>query len=180
MKIKKMKRFGIMVLAIMWVVVSLTGCFTYTPTTTTTKRSYSANTTTTTATKTRFVVGETYTNSSVSIKFSKGEVWNGYDYFSAPDDGNIVIRVYFIITNLGSSDLGIGSWDFTCYADGSSASGYYYGTDKTMPFYENISSGRKLEGWIYYEVPNDTKEVEIEYERSFSNDKKVIFVIDLD
>ena len=183
MKMKNLKRFGIMVLAIMLVVVSLTGCFTYTPTTTTTKRSYSANTTTTTAKQnvTQYVhQGESITINGLKITYKSCEEWYGYNPYLGPASGNKVIRVFFVIENVSSADISTGYLDFDCYADGMSTDNYIYGLDNALDGYVNISSGRKTQGYIYYEVPDDAEEIEIEYDVSYSNNKKVIFVIELD
>lgn len=42
-----------------------------------------------------------------------------------------------------------------------------------------LSSGRKTEGYIYFTVPTNAEEIEIEYETSFWTDKKAIFVVEL-
>jgi hypothetical protein len=39
-----------------------------------------------------------------------------------------------------------------------------------------ISSGRKAKGKVYYEVPKDAKDIELEYESSWLSSSKIVFL----
>lgn len=51
----------------------------------------------------------------------------------------------------------------------------YYGED-TLNF-GNVSSGRNIQGYIYFEVPKNAQKIEIEYETNWWTDKKTYFKI---
>ena len=121
-------------------------------------------------------VGETLTANGVKITFQSCEEWTGYDDYLGPKDGYKVIRAYFVIENASNTDRTVGSYDFDCYADGVAVDSYYYGDDTLTPI-QTISAGRKVQGYIYFEVPSNASDIEIEYETSFWTDKKAIFKV---
>ncbi len=121
-------------------------------------------------------VGDTLTANGVKITFQSCEEWTWYDYYFQPKDGYKIIRAYFVIENASSTDRSVGSFDFDCYADGVAVDPYYYGDD-TMTSIQTISAGRKIQGYVYFEVPSNASEIEIEYETSFWTDKKAIFKV---
>ena len=123
-------------------------------------------------------VGDTLTTSKLKITFQKVEVWSGYNQYSPPKDGYKILRAYFVIENISSSDEGVGSWDFDCYADGLAVDEYYFGDDALAGF-DSISAGRKMQGYLYYEVPVNSNKIEIEYETNSWTSDKVIFEVDL-
>ena len=84
-------------------------------------------------------VGDTLTTDEFKITLTKAEVWTGYNQYLPPKDGYKIVRVYFVIENITSSDKGTGSWDFDCYADGLAMSEYYTGED-TLSGFDSISS----------------------------------------
>ena len=133
-------------------------------------------TTTTPDSNNTYHVGDVLTTNYLKIEYRHCEEWTDYKQYLEPEEDNKIVRVYFVIENISKSDQGVGSWDFKCYADGRAVSEYYYGDD-TLPGYENISSGRKIEGYIYFEVPVNANEIEIEYEINMWTSKKVIFVV---
>ena len=61
----------------------------------------------------------------------------------------------FEIENLDDSDLSIGSWSFTCYADDYVCDETYF-DDNSFSVIDSISAGKKIKGKVYYEVPENT------------------------
>ena len=61
-----------------------------------------------------------------------------------------------------------------CYADDVAAEQYYYADDQLSA---TISSGRKTNGYVYFEVPKDAQNIEVEYETDFWSGNKAIFVV---
>lgn len=61
----------------------------------------------------------------------------------------------FEIENLDDSDLSIGSWSFTCYADDYVCDETYF-DDDSLSVIDSISAGKKIKGKVYYEVPENT------------------------
>ena len=162
---------------------------TNTPTTTTTTNAPATTTTTSTTTTTTsnskeeniYYLGDTLSNAGLSITYQRCEEWTEYSQYFAPKDGYRVIRVYFVIENTSNSDKSTGYWDFDCYADGLSVENYFYADDQELDAYLTISAGRKMQGYIYYEIPVNAESVEIEYDiSSIWNSKKAIFVVELD
>ncbi len=102
--------------------------------------------------------------------------YKGYDKYSSPEKGNKVIRAVFLIENISQSDNSIGGMD--CYADGNKCESFIFGADDyNSPTLETISPGRKFKGIVYYEVPADAKEIEIEMEIDFWDEEKLVFAI---
>ena len=120
-------------------------------------------------------VGETLEAGDVKIEFQKVEDWKSDNMFIEPKDGNKFIRVYFSITNTGKSDKLLSSYDFKCYVDNSRINEMLYGNDILST--GNISSGRNIKGYIYYEVPKNANSIELEYETNWWTDKKAIFKV---
>lgn len=121
--------------------------------------------------------GNTLNANGVKVTYRSVEVWKGYDEFSKPKDGYKFIRAYFEFENTNSYDCYVSSYDFQCYADGSVTDEYIFGEDYLNG--DTLSSGRKTAGYLYYEVPSDAKEIELEYEADFWSDKKIIFEVNV-
>lgn len=123
-------------------------------------------------------VGETLKADDLRITYQSAEVWESDNEFIRPDDGNVFIRLYFDIENVGSSDEITGAYDFDCYADGVKMDESFYG-DNMLQAFTTISSSRKISGYVYFEVPADAQNIEVEYETDFWSDEKAIFKVDL-
>ena len=120
-----------------------------------------------------FSVGEVMETKTLKITFKSAEKWNKYNSFNAPKSGNDIIRVGFEIENKSSSDMFYNPYDFDCYVDGVACEKYIWAEDLMQS--GTLSSGRKASGYVYFEVPEDLKEAEIEYETNFWTSNKVIF-----
>ncbi len=122
-----------------------------------------------------YKVGETLETGKVKITFQSVEDYISDNMFIEPDEGNKYIRAYFVVENTGNTDTLVSSYDFDCYADDSVADSPLL-TDKMLSS-TTLSPGRKAEGYVYYEVPQNAQKIEIEYETSYWTQKKVIFVV---
>lgn len=100
----------------------------------------------------------------------------GYNQYSAPKSGNKIIKLWFDVENNASADRYINFYDFNCYADGSAAEAYYSVVDDISL---TLSQGRKGSGAVYFEVPVDAQNIEVEYEINIWNNTKAVFVVDL-
>lgn len=123
----------------------------------------------------RLNIGETLNANGLQITLDEVSDWNSDNMFVSPKDGYKFIRAYFIMKNTNKTDRYLGSFDFTCYADDSKMEKSYYGED-TLNF-GNVSSGRNIQGYIYFEVPKNAQKIEIEYETNWWTDKKAYFKI---
>lgn len=121
--------------------------------------------------------GSTLLVSDVKMTYKSCEEWKNYSQFAEPKSGNKIIRAFFEFENTGKSDRSVGSVEFQCYADGAVADSYYFSSDNTLQGFVTLSGGRKTSGYIYFEVPKNAKNIEIEYETNFWTDKKAIFEV---
>ena len=126
----------------------------------------------TTTVKTNFVPGDSIYDGKLKITYVSAEEWNGYDQYFGPKDGNKIIRLKFDFVNEGDTDTYINSFD--CYADNKATESYYSG-DESLPLLEMLSAGRTTSGYIYFEVPENAENIEVEYEVNAWSDKKAIF-----
>lgn len=98
-----------------------------------------------------------------------------YNEYSAPSKGNKVVSATFKIENVSDTDQYISTID--CYADDKKCDSFYGVEDYDDPFFDSISAGRSIEGTVYFEVPSNAKNVELEFENSVWTNDKVVFVI---
>lgn len=123
--------------------------------------------------KTVFSVGDIVETKSMRISYLSSGEYKGYDEFSQPKDGNIIVFFEFEFENISDSDKLASALDFNCFADDNSCSEYMWSSDYLSA---TISSGRKAKGKVYYEVPKGAKEIELEYDSSWLSSEKVIFL----
>ena len=120
-------------------------------------------------------IGSTLSAKGLNITLQKVEDWNSDNMFVNPKDGFKFIRAYFVLENTNSSSRYLGSYDFTCYADNAKADMSIFGDD-TLDLGAEVSSGRILQGYIYYEVPVNAQSIEIEYDSDWWGNKAVFKV----
>ena len=122
-----------------------------------------------------FNVGDSVTDGGLKITYVSAEEWSDYYPYSKPAEGNKIIKVSFDFANEGDGDEHIK--DFYCYADNNAASDYL-NIDDYFSVY-TLSAGTSISGNLYFEVPEDAEEIEIEYEVNDLTDKKAIFKVEL-
>ena len=127
--------------------------------------------------KENYYVGDTFSKDGLSITYVSSSNFETDNEFLKPADGKKIIRVVLHVDNQSGSDKSVSSFDFKCYADGYDADAFYGGDDDLSA---SLSNGRTADGSIYYEVPVDAKEVELEYEYDWLNSKKVKFIFEGD
>lgn len=127
-------------------------------------------------TKDKYHVGDTWENKYVLVSFDECGEYVSDNQFIQPADGNKYVYATFTFENVGKSDTTVAYWDFDCYADGFACEGTY-GADGAG-FSQSLSSGRKISGSVYFEVPADATEIEFEYSPSFWSSDKVVFVFE--
>ena len=98
-----------------------------------------------------------------------------YNELVPPKEGYKIIRVYFIFTNISSSDDYFGCSLINCYSDNKVCDKYYYGnSNEDLSMAETVGSNRYTEGWSYFEVPINSTNIEFEYDYSLIKDN-IIF-----
>lgn len=120
-----------------------------------------------------FSVGDVIETKNLKITYLKAEEYVSDNMFMQPADGNKYIYIELEVENLSDSDQMISSFSFECYADGSNCSGFY-GLDDSLS--ATLSSGRKAKGTVAFEVPQDAKTIEIEFEDNFWTQNKIVFL----
>ena len=122
-----------------------------------------------------FNVGDIVETKDLKITYYSAEEYVSDNQFIQPKEGNMYYRMEFEFENISDTDQTISSMlSWNCYADGYVINESYIGDDV---FDATISPGKKSRGAIYYEVPIEAKEVELEYETDFWSEKKIIFVV---
>lgn len=118
--------------------------------------------------------GDVLTTSNLEITYNECGEYKGYSQYFAPESGNKIIYIEITAKCISDSDAYITMYDFECYADDVSAE-QYFGADDDIS--ATLSSGRSATGRVYFEVPKDAENIEIEYETDFWDDQKAIFVV---
>lgn len=124
-------------------------------------------------------VGETVELNNQKVTFSKIEDYerekDGYIILDN-EDGKKYIRAYFIVENIGKKDQSVSSAYFKCYVDDTLSDTIYFLTESIFPT-STISSGKKAEGYVYFEIPENAENITIEYSRYINGDDgdKIIF-----
>lgn len=118
--------------------------------------------------------GETLTVNDLKITYIKCEEITEFDTFFEPKEGNTVYCLSFKFENNSSTDHFVWDQDFDCYADNQAAEHYLYGENTLSA---TISPGRAASGDVYFEVPVDATEIEVEYTTDYWNNDKAIFIV---
>ncbi|MBP5624822.1 MAG: DUF4352 domain-containing protein [Lachnospiraceae bacterium] len=126
--------------------------------------------------KDAYYVGDTLDYKGLAITFVSSSYYESNNDFIQPKDGNQYIRLEIHVDNNSGSDKNVSTYDFNCYADGYECEKTYNDDDLSA----SLSDGRSADGAVYFEVPSDANEIEIEYEVDWLNDKKAKFIFEGD
>lgn len=120
-----------------------------------------------------YQVGDTVKSGDLEITYlASGEYQSG-NQFMQPAQGNRFIFLKFAFVNTStSSDASVSFYNFECYADGYNAQMKYFDEDTLSA---TLSAGRSTSGCVYFEVPADAQELEVEYTENVFSDKKIKF-----
>lgn len=121
--------------------------------------------------------GDVINANGLKITYVDAEKWTGYSQYFPPEDGFMYIRIKVSAENTADADRYFSSFEFEGYADGKKID-QHFETEGALAG-GNISAGRTDEGYIYFIVPENAKEIEVEYETSFWTDKKAILKVEL-
>lgn len=127
--------------------------------------------------KTTYNVGDILQDGSVQIVYVASGEYTSDNQYSQPKEGNKYIFLEFAFINTGKSDTSVSMYSFECYADGYNVDMYYGGDEELSA---TLSAGRATTGKIYFEVPKEAKEIEIEYSPNLFLDRKIKFVYEGD
>ena len=122
-----------------------------------------------------FQVGDVVETNDFRITYiSAGEYKSDNEYLQ-PKDGYVYWEFEFKFENISDTDQAVSSiMDWECYADNSKVDQTYIGDDSGLD--ATLSSGRETQGTIYFEVPADAQNIELEYDINYWQSDKIIFV----
>lgn len=126
--------------------------------------------------KEAYSVGDILADGDMQIVYIASGDFISDNEYSQPAEGNKYIFLRFAFINTSTSDdHSVSFYDFECYADGYAAE-MYYGSDEELS--ATLSAGRSTEGYIYFEVPADAEEIEIEYTTNALSGAKIKFLFE--
>lgn len=130
--------------------------------------------------QTVFKQGEVAEMNDVQVTLMGYEESAGSEY-NTPSEGNVFVLVNFEIANNSDSELAISSMmSFEAYADdyalNFSLSALMEKKDSTQ-LDGTIAPGKKMNGWIGYEVPADWSNIEIHFTDNVWSNNKFVFEI---
>lgn len=124
----------------------------------------------------QYAIGETFNNDEIAITFvSADEDFKDYSEYADVKPGYQIIRAEFEFENVGTSNQYISSYDFECYADGYNCDSFWSVEDDD--FSATLSSGKKTKGAVYFEVPEDSTSISIEYDIDTWENEIVEFIV---
>lgn len=126
-----------------------------------------------------FTVGETAELNDVQVTLLKYSESKGSE-FNKPTDGNVYLMAEFEIVNNSDSEMTVSSvMSFEAYADDYSLN-YSFGAlmdNEDRQLDGTIAAGKKMKGYIGYEVPKDWSTVEIHFTDDVWSNNKFKFEI---
>ena len=126
--------------------------------------------------QTVYHVGDILRDGDMDIVYAASGEYTEENEFMQPSEGMKYIFLKFAFLNTSEKrDSSISFYSFECYADGYSAEAYYGGENGLSA---TLSAGRSTEGYIYFEVPVDAQEIEVEYETNVFTDEKITFAFE--
>lgn len=128
--------------------------------------------------QTVYHVGDILHDGNMDIVYVASGDYTEDNEFMQPADGAKYIFLSFAFINTSeTSDVSISSYSFECYADGYACDPYYGGDDDLSG---TLSAGRSTSGSVYFEIPQDAQEIEVEYETNFLTEEKITFCFEGD
>ena len=98
--------------------------------------------------------------------------------FSKPDSGKVFVLAQFLIENNSKSDIALSTLlSFDAYCDGYSCDFSFSAlmvVDDQLD--GTVAAGKKMKGWIGYEVDKNWKELEIQVKPNVWSSEKLVFV----
>lgn len=126
-----------------------------------------------------YSLNDVYSDENVKISMveagqADGSMLNEYEPVK---DGYKIVYADFNAENVGKDSISVMYTDFEGYADNVSCEQYYGLTDKKegMDFASTLSAGRKCSGTVAFEIPENTKNFEIEYKPNIWIDEVITF-----
>lgn len=126
--------------------------------------------------KKEFAKGETFESKQIKMTMTETNL-DFKDYNFDPKEGYKVVMAKFEVENISEEDQNVSSIYFDAYVDGVSMEDFIWSKEEYETLSATISSGKKTVGYVFFQVPKDTKEVELEYQVYTLSDDKVTFIV---
>ena len=128
------------------------------------------------APKEAYYVGDAVQDGDMRIVYMASGDYVSDNEFLQPKDGYKYIFLKFAFENTSDKkDASVSFYSFECYADGYNAEMYYGGEENLSA---TLSAGRSTTGNIYFEVPVDATEIEVEYSTNLFTSDKIKFIFE--
>ena len=126
--------------------------------------------------KTVYKVGDILQDGDMKIVYTASGEYKEDNEFLQADEGYKYIYLSFAFENTSDKDnASVSFYSFSCFADGYAAEMHYAGDDDLSA---SLSPGRFTSGSVYFMVPEDASDIEIEYETNVFTSEKINFVYD--
>ena len=110
-----------------------------------------------------FQVGDVVETEDFKITFVSAGKYKSDNEYITPKKGYEYWQFKFKFENTSDTDQNVSTMmDWECYADNSKADQQWIGDDSGLD--ATLSAGRQTEGTVYFEVPKDSKHIELEYD----------------
>ena len=122
-----------------------------------------------------FNVGDVVETDNFRITYESAREYTNSNELLQPKDGYVYWEFKFKFENISNTDQTVSTMmDWECYADNSKADQTWIVDDNGLD--GKLSAGREAEGAVYFEVPKDVENIELEYDINFWQSDKIIFV----
>lgn len=128
--------------------------------------------------QTVFHVGDILQDGDTEIVYAASGVYHEDNEYMQPDEGKMYIFLKLALINHSETQSSsVTNFSFECYADGYACDQYFGGEQDLSA---TLSPGRSTVGYVYFTVPADAQDIQIEYETNFWTEEKLTFVYDGD
>jgi len=128
--------------------------------------------------KTIFSVNDTFENKYLKITMTEINAnFKDYSEYLGPKSGYKVVMAKFEVENIGTEDQYVSTYEFNCYADGVAMEDFLYVDDNYEWLSATLSSGKRAFGYVFFEVPENSNEIILEYNTSWLDNNNITFVI---
>lgn len=128
--------------------------------------------------QTAYHVGDILQDGDVKIVYAASGVYESDNEYLQPKEGNMYVFLKLAFINESQkSDTTISSYSFNAFADGYACDMFFGGEEDLSA---TLSPGRSTIGFIYFEVPEDAEDIEVEYETNVFTSDKINFIYDGD
>lgn len=121
----------------------------------------------------KYRVGDALETHGLRIVYTGSGEYLSDNQFIQPTEGNKFIYISLYLENGSDGDKSVTAFDFHCYADGYDVEQHYAGDDQLSA---TLSPGRRTTGNLYFEIPAEAKEIEIEFQPNLFSDDKITFL----